>query len=114
MVDVSTIQKMGSKIGAEFGPETVVLFGSYAYGEPSADSDIDLLVIVPQDQADSHLAAQIRLALPSRYPIDVIAQSQQRIHERLAQNDVFFSEIMNKGRILYEAGNRGMDSKGRR
>lgn len=112
MVDVSTIQKMGRKIGAEFKPEAVVLFGSYAYGKPSADSDIDILVVVPQDRTDSHLAAQIRLALPSQYPIDVIVHSRRRLHERLKQNDVFFSEIMEKGRILYEAGDGGMDREG--
>ena len=87
-------------------PTRVVLFGSYAYGAPSEDSDIDLLVVMPREGDDAHLAADIRLALPSQYPIDVLVHSQRRLRERLRQKDGFLSEIMAKGRVLYEAADK--------
>ena len=97
---------MGRQVGEQFEPTRVVLFGSYAYGTPSEDSDIDLLVVMPREGDDPHLAANIRLALPSQYSIDVLVHSQRRLRERLRQKDGFLSEIMTKGRVLYEAAHR--------
>lgn len=97
---------MGRQVGEQFKPTRVVLFGSYAYGTPSEDSDIDLLVVMPRESDEPHMAASIRLALPSQYPIDVLVHSQRRLRERLRQKDGFLSEIMTKGRVLYEAAHR--------
>jgi predicted nucleotidyltransferase len=103
MVELSTIRDLGRKVGEMFKPTRVVLFGSYAYGVPSEDSDIDLLVVMPQEPDAAHLAADIRLALPSQYPIDVLVHSRRRLRERLRQEDGFLAEIMEKGHVLYEA-----------
>ena len=43
----SILDEMVRRLVAEFQPEQIILFGSHAWGEPNADSDVDLFVIVP-------------------------------------------------------------------
>ena len=43
------IREFGRRLAREFKPRRIVLFGSYAYGNPRPDSDVDLLVVMPLD-----------------------------------------------------------------
>lgn len=101
MVKVRTIREWADKVGRAFRPEKIILFGSYAYGRPSEDSDIDLLVVMRHEGPAVKAASRIRLALPSDVPVDVIVRSPERLSERLAMNDFFMREIVEKGRVLY-------------
>ena len=47
MIEMDRIESFSNRIAQEFRPERIILFGSYAYGEPTEDSDVDLLVIMP-------------------------------------------------------------------
>ncbi len=47
MVAKREIRSLVSRIASEFRPERIILFGSYAYGKPNEDSDVDLLVLMP-------------------------------------------------------------------
>ena len=47
MVSREAIQKYADAIAREFRPEKIILFGSHAYGEPTEDSDVDLMVVMP-------------------------------------------------------------------
>ena len=49
MIDEKKITDLGERIAREFQPERIILFGSYAYGKPRPDSDVDLLVVLPFD-----------------------------------------------------------------
>ena len=49
MVEMSQIEALSQQIAEQFHPERIILFGSYAYGEPNEDSDVDLLVVMPFD-----------------------------------------------------------------
>ena len=81
----------------------VILFGSYAYGQPGAHSDVDLLVV--KDLAESVLRdkVQIRRAwwkMPRREPLlpfDLILVSPERHQERLENAGGFYDEIVHKG-----------------
>ena len=90
-----------------FGIEKVILFGSYAYGSPAKDSDIDLLVIkdIPETETRD-FRIKIKKDLwtqlgKQNYSFDVLVDNEQRIHDRIRMGDLFYQEIYLKGRILY-------------
>lgn len=88
-------------------PEKIILFGSYAYGTPTADSDIDLLVI--KDITENEVRAyrlQLKKALWEKlksfnFPFDLIVDNEKRIKQRIAMGDLFYKEIYTKGKVLY-------------
>ena len=81
----------------------VILFGSYAYGEPTDDSDVDLLLIMPHRGAGARMASQVRLACPRTFPMDLIVRSPAEVRRRVRMGDRFLSEIMSKGIVLHES-----------
>ncbi len=90
------------------GVEKAVLFGSFAYGRPDGDSDIDLLAIknVPEEEVRK-LRIEIKKDLWVKLKgetrsFDVIVDSEARMKKRIALGDKFYVEILSKGRILYE------------
>jgi predicted nucleotidyltransferase len=95
-------------------PRKIILFGSYAYGWPTEDSDVDLMVIMPHDREAYRTAAEISLALRPDFPTDVMARSPQTIRQQLQTHDAFIQEIMQKGVSLHEAGNAAVGREGRR
>ena len=103
MVDTRQIEAVVKRLVAQFHPERVILFGSYAYGEPTPDSDIDLMVIMQHEGVAARKAADIRLVLPDDVSIDLIVRSPEKVEERLRMNDAFMHEIVEKGRVLYVA-----------
>lgn len=80
-----------------------MLFGSYAYGVPTGDSDVDLLVIL-----DTHAPRRerswlvSRLLIPRPFPVDILVKTPQEIEQALASGDFFIQEIMARGKVLYE------------
>ena len=96
---------MGRTVATKFKPQRIILFGSYAYGAPDDDSDVDLMVVMDHDGVAAKKAAEIRLALPRDLAIDVIVRSPENIRQRLADNDFFIEEVTKKGRLLYETSN---------
>ena len=72
-----------------FHPQQVVLFGSYAYGTPTPDSDVDLLVVMETPLRHVEQAVEIRQAVDSPFPVDVLVRTPQHIAERGALGDVF-------------------------
>jgi len=97
------IRQAAHKITQAVRPEKVILFGSFAYGQPGPDSDVDLLVIMDSEQDARARAAQIsEILYPRPFPVDIIVRTPQEIAERLALGDCFFQEIMAKGKVLYE------------
>ena len=104
MVTRQQIEQWAVRIGRLFAPEKVVLFGSYAYGKPDRSSDVDLLVIMNHTATAIQKASEIRLALPDDMPIDVIVRTPHALQARLAMNDYFMRDIIEKGRVLYASG----------
>ena len=51
------------RIIKRFNPEKIILFGSYAYGKPTMDSDIDLMIVMDTDEKPHKRAVLIRKAL---------------------------------------------------
>lgn len=103
MIDRKKINEFVREVARQFQPERVVLFGSYAYGHPGADSDVDLLVIMPHEGHAAVQAAEIRKRIRAGFPMDLIVRSPRVIRQRLAMDDFFITEILEQGETLYEA-----------
>ena len=103
MISHSQIQAFSQQIVEQFQPEQIILFGSYAYGQPSQDSDVDLLVILQFDGLPVHKAIEIRKKLKPTFSLDLITRTSKQIQQRLDMGDFFIKDILQKGRILYEA-----------
>lgn len=101
------IQQATQKIADTISPEKIILFGSFAYGKPTPDSDVDLLIIVESDRHPHERSASIsEMLYPRPFPVDVIVRTPAEVKERLAIGDGFFQEIMTKGKVLYERTSR--------
>jgi len=97
------IQAFCDAVAREFQPKKIVLFGSYAYGQPTEDSDVDLLVIVPFDRRKGRKSLEIRQRIPAGFPLDLVVRTPEFIAQRLAWGDCFTHEVLDKGKVLYEA-----------
>ena len=95
-------------------PEKIILFGSYAYGEPNENSDIDILVVtkdetIPKSFTEkSMLYVQVSKMISDikkNYPVDLIVHTKA-MHELFIQkNSMFAKELISKGKVLYEKHN---------
>lgn len=104
-VPLSVIRKVSRQIGEQFHPEQVILFGSYAYGQPHRDSDVDLLVVMPaRNQIDQ--AVKISLAIDPPFPVDIIVRTPHNLEWGLMEGDSFVEEIVSKGKVLYGSRDR--------
>ncbi|OGL45512.1 MAG: hypothetical protein A2W05_06385 [Candidatus Schekmanbacteria bacterium RBG_16_38_10] len=97
------LKNIVKKVTDNFNPEKIILFGSYAYGTPTKDSDIDLMVIMDTEMKPYERALPIRKAL--KYlgmPKDVIVRTPQEF-ERF--KDIVGTTIYtaaHKGKVIYE------------
>jgi uncharacterized protein len=88
-------------------PEKIILFGSYAYGNPDIESDIDLFIIKnlnTKELRDFRINLKLKLwDLIKKWniPVDIIVDNQERINQRIADGDMFYKEIFSKGNIIY-------------
>jgi predicted nucleotidyltransferase len=106
---IAHIKKLCEQIASEFNPEKIILFGSQAYGKPMAGSDIDLLVVMPYEGSPFRQAGEILKRVIPRVgvlPIDLLVRTPEQVEERLAIGDQFMSEILERGKVMYEATNR--------
>ena len=97
------LSEIVEKIAEGFKPEKIILFGSWAWGEPGPDSDVDLLIIKKTDDTRK-LAREIDGALfPRFFPIDLIVYQPDQVERRNKMGDCFISDILSKGKVLYAA-----------
>jgi predicted nucleotidyltransferase len=111
-ITLRAIRRYAGKIAARFQPDKIILFGSHAYGTPHADSDVDLLVIMPA--ASQHAqAVRIRTALPAPFAMDLIVRTPKNLGWRLAEGESFHTEVVTRGMVLYEKSNTRVGSESR-
>ena len=105
------IRRFAREVGERFQPEKIILFGSYAYGAPHADSDVDILVIMPaRNELDQ--AVRLRLTVDYNFPLDLLVRTPKNLSWRLAEGDSFLKEIMANGKVLYEKDDPRVGAKG--
>src|SRR6476660_1035151 len=101
-VPMRVIRRYARAIAEEFHPDKIILFGSHAYGTPNEDSDVDLLVVMPaRNQHDQAVRIRWRLAAP--FPVDLIVRTPYQMGWRLKERESFTTEIVTKGKVLYES-----------
>ena len=103
------IRKVTQQIGQRFHPKKVILFGSYAYGQPTEDSDVDLLVVMDINESPLHVAAKIAAAIEHPFPLDIVVRTPVEFASAVHRRGVFATEVATKGITLYEAGDAGVD-----
>lgn len=97
------LQQAVQRLVAALDPEKIILFGSYAYGQPGPDSDVDLLVVMETDQRPiRRIMAVSELLSPRPFPVDIIVRTPAELVRDLQRVDPFIHEAVEKGRVLYE------------
>ena len=100
------IRKILQKIVAEYAPQKVILFGSYAWGSPGPDSDIDLLIIKETTERFLERWTTVQRILSGTHrslPVETLVLTPQEVEMRLEIGDQFIAEILEKGEVLYAA-----------
>src|SRR5436309_517553 len=103
-VPMSAIRRFARQVTGHFRPEKIILFGSYAYGTPHVESDVDLLVIMPAYDVVNQ-AIRICDTVEAPFSLDLIVRTPKQIERGLRDDDWFLREIVEKGKILYESPN---------
>lgn len=99
------IARIAETIGRKYKPQKVILFGSYARGKPTEDSDIDLFIVKDTDagMVDRFVEVKRLIYDPQlRIPVSPLVYTPQELEERLDMGDDFVKEIMSEGKVLYE------------
>jgi len=103
MVNLAQIRRYARKLGRQFRPQRVVLFGSYARRQATEDSDVDLLVVMDHDKPRNvEQAIAIRLQTDTPFPMDLLVKRPAEVAARVAMNDTFIRSILEEGEVLYE------------
>ena len=102
------IRSVTRQIVHQFRPQKVILFGSYAYGQPTEDSDVDLLVLMDMDEPPLHVAAKIAAAVEHPFPLDIVVRTPTEFVAAIQRKGVFATEVATKGVTLYEARDAGV------
>jgi predicted nucleotidyltransferase len=100
------IQRIVEQVVQGYRPQRVILFGSYAYGAPGRDSDIDLLIIRETDESPWQRRVRVRrlAADPERrIPFSPLVLTPVELEQRLRVGDPFYEEILARGKVLYVA-----------
>ena len=108
MVDAQRIQQVSDEIARRFRPERIILFGSYAYGTPTEDSDVDLLVVMPFEGRERAKAMEIKRTVGVDFAMDLLVYDPKYLQQRIEWEDWFLREVTEKGRLLYEAAHAGV------
>jgi predicted nucleotidyltransferase len=98
-----TLPDVIQKIVQESQPEKIILFGSYAYGSPTPDSDVDLLVILKSPESPRERFLKVARSLrPRLFPVDLLVKTPEEIEYAVESGDFFLNEILDRGRVLHE------------
>jgi uncharacterized protein len=96
------IQKYASELASTFHPRRIILFGSYARGDASEDSDVDLLVIMDRFKDADEEAIKMRLRIPRSFPVDLLVKRSSEMTRRAAAGSGFARTVLQEGKLLYE------------
>jgi len=101
IIDKKEIRKITRKIAELYGPEKIILFGSFAWGKPNQDSDVDLLIIKETEEDFFGRNTAVRKIIDGVMPVDILIRTPEEIKKRLLLGDFFYKNIIKKGKNLY-------------
>jgi predicted nucleotidyltransferase len=112
-IPMRVIRRYARAIAEEFHPDKIILFGSYAYGTPHEDSDVDLLVGRPGANPHSQ-SIRIHWQLAAPFPLDLIIRTPKEMKWCLEEGESFLTTIVTEGKVLYGNDHPGVGQKGGR
>jgi len=96
------IQDIINLLKNSYQPQKIILFGSHAFGQPSQDSDIDLVIVKNTDKPYHDRLIDVRRLVRTTTPIDFFVFTEEEIMREQKKNP-FIEEIITKGKLVYEA-----------
>ena len=102
MISEEEILELSKRIAQAFRPEQIILFGSYAYGAPRGESDLDLLIVMPFEGKSRAKSMEVWKAVRPTMSVDLIVRRPEDVARRYEQWDPMIREALDKGRVLYE------------
>jgi uncharacterized protein len=96
------IRKLCKRIAEAYHPEKIILFGSHAYGKPTPESDVDLLIVMDYEGRPIEQMLKIQRELDIVTPVDLLVRTPKEMDERLQDGDMFIVDIMRRGKVMYE------------
>jgi uncharacterized protein len=100
------IDQVVEQIAEKFKPQKIILFGSYARGNPRPESDVDLLVVMETPLKESKQSLEIRRYLDVLFGLDLIVHTPKKLKARVDMGDWFLRDILKEGKVVYESGRR--------
>src|SRR3989338_2212072 len=98
------LKEITEKIVKEYQPERIILFGSWAWGNPHENSDIDIFIVKDTDLPSlKRIEALDRLFSRRAFPMDFLVYTPEQVERGMAKGDLFVQDIITKGKVLYEA-----------
>lgn len=105
-IDEELLRRITLRIVDALNPCRVILFGSYAYGTPHQDSDLDLFIeleaAVDGERPVKRSRRVREIVGESHVPMDILVRTSDEVRARLAAGDFFIADILEKGRVLYQ------------
>ena len=97
------IDQVVKQIVEKFKPQKIILFGSYARGNPRPESDVDLLVVMDTSLREVQQSVEIHHSLNIMFGLDLLVYTPKHLKERAEMSDWFVLDILKEGKVLYEA-----------
>ena len=97
------IDQVVEQIVEKFKPQKIILFGSYARGNPHPESDVDMLVVMDTPLKESKISLEIHRHLNVMFGLDLIVHTPKRLKERVDMGDWFLRDVLKEGKVLYES-----------
>lgn len=94
------IDSIKEQLVKKYHPQKIILFGSYAYGQPTQESDVDLLVVAKTDKKFHERVQEVRNLLPKDRPFDLIVLTPLEYQKARMENALLL-EIEAKGKVIY-------------
>lgn len=94
------IKEVAQKVAETFHPDKIILFGSWAWGTPGPDSDVDLFVIKQTENTRATAREIDAYLFPRPFPIDIVVNRPQDVEKRLMEGDFFINDVIFRGIVL--------------
>ncbi len=101
MIHKRDITALARQIAKHFDPDRIILFGSYAYGKPTEDSDVDLLVVMEFEGKPSRKSYDILMEVDPRFAIDLIVRRPSEMKWRYDEGDPLIGDAVDYGKVIY-------------
>lgn len=105
MIELQDIEDMARRIGRAANAHRVILFGSYARGTPTDDSDVDFMIIAESDLPRFKRSRKLyNMIKPYPFPMDLLVYTPDEIERGKKSAVSFVSQVLREGKIVYVGG----------